>query len=225
MAGLARALGGRYWELCKRLPLTTAFTVCYFKGSLSDVFAQKCLEGRAQVDVKRTAIYGGFGGWYCGWFQHFLYNIAYSKLFGRGKDWSTVCKKLLVDHFVHVPFFCMPLYFLWQESLLIPLRHGGTVPRCDVGLLRDAGERWRADIFEIMCAYWKLWTPAHLVTFGLVPEPLRITWVAGVSGIWLVIHSYLTHGGLATQRTRRAQDKLAASAAAEPQPAVQPAPT
>merc|ERR1719471_26947 len=147
MKRAARSVGRGYWELCKRFPWSTAFTVCYVKGSLSDVFAQTYLEDCQKVDVTRTAIYAAFGGWYCGWFQHLVYNITYSKLYGRATNWPTVLKKLFTDHFVHVPLICQPLYFLWQESLLIPLKHGNPVPRCDAELLRDVRRRWWNDTF------------------------------------------------------------------------------
>jgi len=161
---------------------------------MSDAFAQKVVQGDASLDCKRTLIFSTFSGWYAGWFQHFVYNLAYGRLYGRGSDFATVAKKIASDHFAHVPFICLPSYYLWQESLLVPLRQDGAqFPRLDVGVFHDAFGRWRAEALGVMIAFWKLWTPAHIVTFGFAPEPLRITWVAVVSAVWLVICSVLTH--------------------------------
>ncbi|CAK0897868.1 unnamed protein product [Prorocentrum cordatum] len=35
--------------------------------------------------------------------------------------------------------------------------------------------------------YWMVWLPAQCVTFGLVPEHLRIAFVAAISFFWLMI--------------------------------------
>ena len=61
--------------------------------------------------------------------------------------------------------------------------------------MTDAFIRWRDEALGITVAFWKVWTPAHIVTFGLMPEPLRITWVASVSFFWLIIKSTMVHRG------------------------------
>mmetsp|Transcript_63561 Transcript_63561/g.138432 ORF Transcript_63561/g.138432 Transcript_63561/m.138432 type:complete len:225 (-) Transcript_63561:109-783(-) len=194
MSGAARAAGSAYFRLCERFPWGSAFTVCFVKGSLSDIFAQKALEKRERIDVVRNVCFAAYGGWYLGWVQHFIYNRTYSYLYGHGTGVTTVAKKLITDHLIHVPLLHLPAYFLWQELLLVPLKRGDApFPRLEVGVLSDTFSRWYYEVFGLLCEYWKIWTPAHLVTFGLMPEPLRITWIAGVSLIWMVVLSFLTH--------------------------------
>ena len=82
---VARVLD-RYARLCERHPWSSAFIVCFIKGSLSDMFSQRLVEGKnsEQHSWKRTLVFALFGGWYCGWAQHLLYNRLYPALLGAG---------------------------------------------------------------------------------------------------------------------------------------------
>jgi hypothetical protein len=200
MASRARAFGQAYFRFCSHWPWTSSFAVCYFKGSCADLFTQKVLENKDEIDVTRNVCFASFGGWYCGWFQHFVYNLTYTRLYGAGTSMTVVAKKLATDHFIHVPLVSLFSYYMWQECLLIPLKkkhENGDEhtewPRFEFTLLTDAAKRWRSEALDVMKAYWIVWTPAHIVTFKFAPEPLRITWIATVSGGWLVILSLLTH--------------------------------
>jgi len=200
MASRAKAFGQAYYRFCSRCPWTSSFAVCYFKGSCADIVAQKVVEGEKEIDMTRNVCFATYGGWYCGWFQHVVYNLTYTRLYGAGTSMLVVAKKNATDQFIHIPFVCLFTYYVWQECFLVPLqkkRHSGDEhtkwPRLEVTLLTDAAERWRLEILDVMKPNWALWTPAHIITFKFVPEPLRITWIATVSAVWLVILSFLTH--------------------------------
>jgi hypothetical protein len=175
--------------------------VCAAKGSASDVFAQKVVEQKPRIDWKRTVVFGSFSGWYAGCFQHLVYNRCYPFLFGREQSLWPVVRKIASDHFVHVPLICLPLYFTWQMAFLPA--EGGI--RCDGQLMQDVFDRWQMEALTIMVVFWKLWTPAHIITFGFMPEPLRITWVAFVSFFWLIIKSVLAHSGYENEQKKTAQ--------------------
>jgi hypothetical protein len=177
--------------VCQSNPWSSAFAVCAAKGSASDIFAQKVIEKKATVDWKRTVVFGSFSGFYAGCFQHLVYNRCYPFLFGAQQSLWPVVRKISADHFVHVPLICLPMYFTWQ-MVFLPA-DGGI--RCDGQLLQDVFDRWRLESLTIMIAFWKLWTPAHVITFGFMPDPLRITWVACVSFFWLIMKSVLAHSG------------------------------
>mmetsp|Transcript_123434 Transcript_123434/g.224382 ORF Transcript_123434/g.224382 Transcript_123434/m.224382 type:complete len:211 (+) Transcript_123434:49-681(+) len=192
-AHFARA-GKAYYELCRGLPWSSAFAVTYFKGSMSDIFAQKFLERRESTDVARNVCFATFSGLYSGFVMHFVCNLAYPRLFGCGTNLATVAKKLSTDHFIHVPFICMPCYYFWQETFFVPLENGSTqIPHWGSAVFSDTFTRWHEQIWGVMWEYWKIWTPAHVVTFKFMPEPLRVTWIAWVSALWLVVLSFLSH--------------------------------
>jgi protein Mpv17 len=40
--------------------------------------------------------------------------------------------------------------------------------------------------------YWMLWVPVQTLTFGVVPQHLRIVFIAAVSFVWLMILSSIS---------------------------------
>ena len=77
----SRALAA-YAELSTKRPYAVAFGSCAVKGVIADTISQRIVEGKQEQNWKRTAVFAFYGGWYCGWFQHALYNVGYARLFG-----------------------------------------------------------------------------------------------------------------------------------------------
>ena len=84
----------RYAYVCQCNPWSSSFGVCCFKGGLSDIFAQKVVEAKEDLDLKRVLAYATFGGWYCGWAQHVIYNSWYPRFFGSAQSFWPVAKKV-----------------------------------------------------------------------------------------------------------------------------------
>ena len=63
----------------------------------------------------------------------------------------------------------------------------------DNGSIAESMGEYR-DIFTTF--YFKpamVWVPAHLITFTIVPPPMRIAWIASVSIGWLTFVSMTTN--------------------------------
>ena len=85
---------------------------------LADLFAQGVIEGRQinggdggggggkTFSLARTLSFGFFSGAYLGCGQHFVYNVAFTRLFGSSQSLGTGAKKVAADAIVHVPFIC-----------------------------------------------------------------------------------------------------------------------
>ena len=95
-----------YAELSTRRPYSVAFASCTFKGMLADAFSQRVVEGKTQQDWKRTGVFAFYGGWYCGWFQHALYNVGYASLFGLETTVYNAARKVAFDSAFHIPLAC-----------------------------------------------------------------------------------------------------------------------
>ena len=95
-----------YAELSTRRPYSVAFASCTFKGMLADAFSQRVVEGRSEQDWKRTGVFAFYGGWYCGWFQHALYNVGYASLFGLETTLYNAARKVAFDSAFHIPLVC-----------------------------------------------------------------------------------------------------------------------
>ena len=162
-------------------PMRLAFATCTAKALASDVVSQKQLESAVSLDAPRSAKFALYNGLYCGCFQHLLYNRAYPALLGAagpGAGAAVVARTLAFEMCVHFPLGALPAYYA-SNALLT----GGTAA---------AGLRRYADEFEsVMATVCKIWLPAHLVTFALVPVNFRIAWVASVSFCWLVVLSHM----------------------------------
>ena len=60
-------------------PFKTAVLTSLFKTTAADLFAQKVVERKENIDWQRNAVYSSFGFAYLGCFQYYLYNIKFAK--------------------------------------------------------------------------------------------------------------------------------------------------
>jgi len=121
-------------------PLTTAFATCFVKGSASDATAQTQVERHERIDWRRNAAFALFSGGYLGVGQHYVYNVAFTRLLGRGTDLVTGLKKVVVDSAVHVPMCYLPLYYPYKAVVL------------GEGTALDGLRRYRHDVLTTACS-------------------------------------------------------------------------
>ena len=176
----SRALAA-YAELSTKRPYAVAFGSCAVKGVIADTISQRIVEGKQEQNWKRTAVFAFYGGWYCGWFQHALYNVGYARLFGLDTSLKNAVRKVAFDSAVHVPLVCFPVYYAYKGALYDGIGVRG-------GLERYTHE------WQMICSnYYMVWVPANLLVFTVVPVPLRIGFIACTSLGWLTVSSFLTH--------------------------------
>ena len=62
---------------------------------------------------------------------------------------------------------------------------------------QEAIRRYKDDVLNngLLVKYWSLWGPVQCLTFSVVPEHLRIVWIALVSFFWLIIFSSIAAKG------------------------------
>ena len=168
-------------------PLEAAALTCGVKAACSDTISQ-LQQKRAAVQEalstpfcwSRNRAFMLYGAVYQGGVQHFLYNSVYPKMFGESTDLVTVMEKVAFDNLVHVPFLCLPTMYLLKAVVF-------DQP------LPEAVQRYVADAkADLLWKYWAIWTPAQCLTFSVVPEHLRIPFVALVSFFWLIILSNIS---------------------------------
>ena len=70
MAALIRGRISAANAAVKRHPLATAITVTATKAAVADLMVQLLVERREKLDVRRTGLFGCFGGLYQGFFQY-----------------------------------------------------------------------------------------------------------------------------------------------------------
>eukprot|EP00501_MAST-03F_sp_TOSAG23-6_P001826 GSMAST32.ASY1.ANO1.1904.1 assembled CDS len=168
-----------YRQLSKKYVLSTAFATCFIKGSLSDGVAQIAVE--KLFSFRRNLAFAFFSGVYLGCGQHFIYNVAFTRIFGSAQTMKVAFQKVAADLFVHTPLIYLPLYYAFQQTVVF----GGTPMQ---GLRRFYGQ-----VVPTMLNYAKIWPVVHFFNFTVTPPELRIAVVACVSFVWLVIVSTISH--------------------------------
>ena len=161
-------------------PYVASFVTCGFKAACSDAIAQRS-ENASSIDFRRNLAFVLYGGGYQGCFQYFVFNKVFPVMFGEGTDVLTVTLKVVFDQLVLTPFLCLPCAYLVKALIFAyPLREG---------LDRYVADARR----DLLWKYWLIWTPTQCLTFSVVPEYLRIAFIAFVSFFWLIILSSISN--------------------------------
>jgi len=161
-------------------PVQAAAVTCGVKASLSDRISQRNIEAEHAFCWSRNGAFILYGSLYQGVAQHFIFNEIYPAVFGAGTDVVTVAEKVLFDQLVLTPLLCLPVAYLVKAAVFQrPLKEGLN------HYISDAKK-------DLLWKYWLLWTPVQCLTFTVVPEHLRIPFIALVSFFWLIILSNIS---------------------------------
>lgn len=202
--------------LWRTYPYTAAALVCGFKASMADMVAQTkelkgddeedCDELKAtqrltamaateeaeqheegfsmllsNADWKRNAAFIAYGALYQGITQEFFFNHMYPIWFGTGTGIATVMIKVAYTLIVQTTLLTLPS--LYASKALI-----------EGYSLQEAFKQYIYDIQYqgLLQKFYILWGPMLTLTFGVIPEQYRVTFVAMVSFFWLIILSSIS---------------------------------
>ena len=182
--GVMQDVLGTVGAFYKESPVEAAFVTCGVKAASSDAIAQRAVErNTSNFAYKRNAAFIAYGGLYQGICQYYIFNELFPLIFGDGTDVATVAEKVLFDQLVLTPFLCLPIAYIVKASVF-----GYSIQE---GLNRYISDAKK----DLLWKYWALWTPTQCVTFSVVPEHLRIPFIAAVSFVWLILLSSITSRG------------------------------
>eukprot|EP00884_Botryococcus_braunii_P014528 jgi/Botrbrau1/23076/Bobra.0243s0017.1 len=186
-----------YDRTAKAHPLSTAIITTGLKTTAADLFAQKIVEGRKEVDWTRNTAFTLFGFAYLGGFQYWLYNVKFAELCGplaaRVGHTAVAPIKTLLDQGVHHPLLYFPTFFSLKTVV-------------EGKPLSSAVTKYKEEIWESCLALWKIWVPAQIINFAFVPRHLRIPFVALVSFGWTVVFSLMQGRSLTAKQLEGALD-------------------
>ena len=170
-------------------PYASAFLTCSVKASAADWVVQSQStsdEDNNQVDteinIRRNLAFLLYGGLYQGMVQQYLYNTLFPALFGTQVTLSSVLEQVALDMTILTPFLCLPVAYLVKAVMM---NEGGVNEGMQTYWLhvREGG---------LLTKYWMLWVPVQCLTFGVIPQHLRIVFIASVSFVWLMILSTIS---------------------------------
>ncbi len=155
---------------------------CGVKASIADGIAQARTHSRwDDVEFRRNLAYVLYGGIFVGAACHYEYDVVFPILFGTEHNAWTSFREVVFDNFVSAPLGWLPPAYLIKAVVYdYPLREGL--------------EKYATDIKEndLLQKYWSVWLLAQSVSFTVVPDHLRVAFMASVSFFWFIMFSTLS---------------------------------
>lgn len=162
-------------------PYAAGALTCGAKASAADFVAQKRQPSFHKFEIARNVAFLVYGAVYQGVAQEYLYNQCYAAWFGSSNQPIVVLKKVLFDLCVQTTLVTLPVAYLTKAIIF---RYS----------LCEGLRRYKHDVLHsgLLKKYFTLWGPVQCLTFSVVPEHLRISFVAAVSFFWLIILSTIS---------------------------------
>lgn len=178
-------------------PYTAAAITCGIKASSADWVAQKRQFRKREktdatttttnvdsgkTDLKRNVAFLLYGAIYQGIAQEYIYNHLYPSIFGAGTSVSVVLSKVLFDLLVQTTLVTLPIAYLTKAVIY---KYSA----------QEALRRYTDDIRNhgLLTKYFMLWGPVQCLTFSIIPEHYRVTFIACVSFFWVIILSTISN--------------------------------
>ena len=169
---IVRLLNGR--RVCRFASQAVTSAVI---GGVGDLTCQCAFENRDldNIDLHRTAVFTALGGVMVAPALHSWYSWLHRNV--PGESLASIGRRLLLDQGVFAPVF-IPSFM----TVLLFIE-GNPAP------ISEAQTKW----WPTVAANWKLWVPAQLVNFGLVPLHFQVLFSNGVAVLWNTYLSWATH--------------------------------
>jgi hypothetical protein len=142
------------------------------------------LEGKHKfnIDWRRSLVFILYGGFYQGMAQEFIYNSVLP-IFGTGTDMKTVARKVAVDMGFISPLICIPTAYVIKGFLI-----GNSFFQSLVNYVDDVLNK------GVVLKNWAIFVPVQCITFSIIPEHFRVSFVACISFFWMIILSSILSG-------------------------------
>jgi hypothetical protein len=168
-------------------PLQSAVLTCGVKASVADAVAQiKAATAAAAsphqekipLELKRNVAYIIYGGIFIGLMCHIEYDYVFPQMFGNDHSIQSTLEKILFDVFISGPLLWLPpAYFIKAIIYDYPMKEGL--------------QKYVTDVVDngLLIKYWQIWLPAQTISFSLVPDHLRVAFMAFISFFWFILFS------------------------------------
>ena len=175
--------------LPSRRPFGFGVGISSLKTGAADLFTQRWVEGRDEVDTRRLAVFLTWGAVYLGGVHYFIYSHIFPRvLFPSAAAFVAkpfaerladragqlvVVQQVALDQFIHHPLVLFPCFYCVKETV----EQGRAGSEVVIAGLR----KYATNICEDCVVCWSTWVPAFLINFSVCPIHMRIPFVAVVS--------------------------------------------
>ena len=173
-------------------PFAFAIAMTTAKTGSADLWVQKFVEKREEIDWRRNGAFVAFAVSYLGAWQYALFVKIMPRLVpgaaafaakGLREKWADKAglRGLVIQNFVengiNNPILFFPIFYTIKEFI-------------EGGPLEDGIKKYRANFREDLCAIWSVWVPAQFINFAFSPLWFRVPFVALVSMGWTAFVSF-----------------------------------
>ena len=134
------------------------------------------------IDWSRALVFILYGGFYQGMVQEFNYNHILPIL-GTGTDLLTVARKVVVDMGFISPFLTIPTAYVIKGFLV-----GKSFTQSLVNYVDDVLNK------GLILKNWMIFVPVQCITFSIIPQHFRVSFVAFISFFWMILLSTMLSG-------------------------------
>lgn len=155
--------------------------------------------GTIDWEARRNLAYVLYGGIFVGLMSQVEYNCVFPFLFGTEKTVPITIAKVFFDNLLVAPTVWLPpAYFIkaWvyssaEENPGDQNNNGG------IRILKEGLDKYLVDVREnnLLWQYWAIWFPAQSVSFSVIPDHLRVAFMASISFFWFILFSSVSSQG------------------------------
>jgi hypothetical protein len=166
---------------------------------------------------RRNLAYVLYGGIYIGLMSYLEYSYVFPSLFGYEKTIQILVEKVLFDNFFVAPFIWLPPAYIikaWVYSgdnddtinndTNDTINNDSTIGT----ILKEGYDKYMYDIMNnnLLTMYWTIWLPAQTISFSVVPDHLRVVFMASISFFWFILFSTVASSSSSTSSSSTSSD-------------------
>lgn len=153
-------------------------------------------ENSIDWEVTRNLAYVLYGGIFVGLMSHVEYNLVFPVLFGTEKTLETIFKEVFFDNLIVAPVLWLPpAYFI--KAWVYSASGSSSENSGPAAIFQEGLGKYITDVKEnqLLLRYWSIWFPAHSISFSVVPDHLRVAFMASISFFWFILFSSISSKG------------------------------
>lgn len=149
-------------------------------------------KNRIDWQARRNLAYVLYGGIFVGLMSHVEYSYVFPFLFGDEKSVAILTEKVFFDNLIAAPIMWLPPAYFIKAWV-----YGSDDDDSGKGILAEGLEKYLVDVKEnnLLWQYWAIWFPAQTVSFSVVPDHLRVAFMASISFFWFILFSTVSSQG------------------------------
>lgn len=145
-------------------------------------------------EARRNFAYVLYGGIFVGLMSQVEYSMVFPALFGTEKTVAITTAKVFFDNLLVAPTVWLPpAYFI--KAWVYGTDDGSTTTA--KGIFEEGLAKYITDVRDngLLWKYWTIWFPAQSISFSVIPDHLRVAFMASISFFWFILFSTVSSQG------------------------------